>query len=229
MTVTYFRQRRPGPEATLEDTVALQIEHLFHDNDWPLWMAGSLPIGAGMPDLVSVWYEPHLRALADFERTTIYILAYLRAIRHAQVDTIAARINHPRTSVQECLDQLLKIQAVTTKQNAFKLAPNWKHILPKIVTVEVKIQDWKKAVQQAVRNRIFAHKSFIALPQKVAHRIRQEPVLRNLGIGVLGVTPDCQVRIIRQAPIHKTTVWSYYFHLATITARHSRDELPCLT
>ncbi len=40
---------------------------------------------------------------------------------------------------------------------------------------------------QAVRNRIFSHRSFTALPDIIAERIRLELSLRKLGIGLLSV------------------------------------------
>jgi len=65
MDVTYFRPRRPGPESAIENAEASRIPQLFPTLKFPSWTAGSLPIGAGMPDLVVVACEPEVFALAE--------------------------------------------------------------------------------------------------------------------------------------------------------------------
>src|SRR5688572_27648505 len=73
--VTYFRPRRPGPEADLEDQVAAYIPRLFAFSTERSWAARSVPIGAGMPDLVIAAYDPEVIALASAEITDTNILA----------------------------------------------------------------------------------------------------------------------------------------------------------
>ena len=58
-------------------------------------------------------------------------------------------------------------------------------ILPEVTAIEVKVDNWQRALSQALRNRTFAHRSFIALPVKVAARVRRAPALLQSGIGVI--------------------------------------------
>jgi hypothetical protein len=37
-----------------------------------------------------------------------------------------------------------------------------------LIAIEVKLQDWKRALQQAYRNTCFAHRSFVLLPKSTA-------------------------------------------------------------
>src|SRR5207248_3145624 len=87
--VNYFRPRIDGPELRIEDAVVAKLTRIFSRNDWPLWVGGSVPIGAGFPDLVSVWYDPQVITLADYDSPDGHILAYLRSVRRARFDTIA--------------------------------------------------------------------------------------------------------------------------------------------
>lgn len=225
MDVTHFRQRRNGPERNLEDAVIPRIGELFSRSGLPQWVGGAVPIGAGLPDLVSVWCEPHVVSLADFATTDGTILAYLRAVRHARLATIADRVRLSLRTVQNALRDLLEIDAVLVRQtDLFSLSPSWREVLPQIITIEAKVSDWKRAVQQAARNRLFAHKSFVALPNDVAMRVQFECVFSQLGLGIIAVTDAGDCQILKRAPRHNTSVWCYYFQLASITAKHVTSD-----
>jgi hypothetical protein len=218
--VQYFRARRPGPEAIIENAVAERVPDLFQNEQHPLWMAGSLPIGAGMPDLVVVSCAPQVFALSHVEMPTPNILAYLRAVGRARLETIASRMGHPRELIIRCLNGLVEVEAVANNADTFFLSPNWRDILPEIVTIEAKVANWQKAVEQANRNRIFAHRSFIALPEKVAMRVKSEQALKRFGVGLLSVNDHHEVSVVRRARRHRPRVWTYYYQLASLVANH---------
>lgn len=220
MSVTFFRQRRAGPELLVEDAVAECVSGLF-GSEYPLWTGGSLPLGAGRPDLVVVSCEPRVYALAQVEMPIAQILAYLRVVGRARPETISQRTGQPVDVVIRRLKGLCEVKAVDVGTDVYALAPEWRDILPEIVTIEVKVTDWQKAVAQAGRNRIFSHRSFVALPEFIATRVRREPILSKLGIGVLGVDERDEVRIVRPARRHRPRVWTYYYQLAQIVANYS--------
>ena len=54
-----------------------------------------------------------------------------------------------------------------------------------IIAFEAKLTRWKVALNQAYRNRCFAHRSFVVLPERTAHialKNSKEFVSRNVGI-----------------------------------------------
>jgi hypothetical protein len=220
MDVTYFRPRRDGPESAIVTTVAHTVPDLLEIRARPLWIAGSLPIGAGMPDLVIVSCQPKIVALARTEVSSAQILAYLRVVRRASAEKITERLGRPQKVIFSLLDSLLEVNAVIRDSNAYSLSPEWREILPEVVTIEAKVKDWRRAVQQASRNRIFAHRSFIALPNSIANRVQQEPTLGQLGIGLISVDEETGVILLREARRHQPKVWSYYYELAMTVASH---------
>lgn len=220
MDVQYFRARKPGPEIVIENAVARRVPDLVQNNEHPLWTAGSLSIGAGAPDLVVVSCDPQVIALAHIEMPTAHVLAYLRAVGRARLETISSRTGRPQELILRCLHGLVEVDAVSTNEDTFSLSPHWREILPEIITVEAKVSNWRKAVEQASRNRIFSHKSFVALPDRVAQRIRSEKVFSQLGIGLLSVDANHDVTVVRRARRHQPRVWTYYYQLASLVANH---------
>ena len=128
----------------------------------------------------------------------------------AKAKTISSRVQLPISTVEKCLTSLYEKGIVIASKDKFWVAP----ILPEIITIEAKVSNWKGAFQQAARNLIFSHRSFIALPDKVASRVREQPLLKQLGIGLLAVSNDDDVRIIKRSRKSSPKVWQYYYKLA---------------
>lgn len=222
LPVTFFRSRRSGPELAIEDAVAACSETLFPSGGYPTWTAGSLAIGAGMPDLLIAICDPDVYALSNTDLSAASILAYLRAVGRVRLQTLADRFCLPVKRIARSLDRLVEAQAVSTDgRMSFMLVPKWREILPEIVTIEAKVVDWRRAAEQAGRNRIFAHRSYVALPHGMARRVAGEPSICRYGIGVLSVGEDGDVVVVRNSRKHKPKVWSYYYLVALHAARYS--------
>ena len=225
MHVTYFRPQRSGPEAAIENAVANRLCELFGASEGPKWAGASVPIGAGLPDLLLAVCHPDVLALSKSETSTTEILAYLRAVSRASLETITQRVHQPRRRVTKCLDILLDACVVSNDKRGFFLSPVWRSILPDVVAIEAKVSNWRKACSQACRNRIFAHRSFVAFPTTLAQRTLVEPSLVPRGIGVLGVSAEGDVSVVRQANRNVPRVWSYYYQIASLAADHLSDDL----
>lgn len=219
MRVTYFRTRRAGPEVAIEDAVAAKVPQLFDTIEDRCWTAGSLSIGAGMPDLLIVTFEPRVVAVSKLSVLDVELLAYLRVVREARPETIAQRTGRSMKAVVRILEDMREAQIVDLSGGAFALHDSWRNVLPEIVTVEAKVDKWQVALDQAIRNSIFAHRSYVALPSRVARRIRGGIGLRHHGIGVLAVDDD-EVQEIKQPRRRLPRVWSYYYRLAVEVAQH---------
>lgn len=224
MNVAYFRQRRPGPETQLEDAVFKWIPSCFQEGRYQFWAGGSVPLGAGFPDVVVAAYKPELLELVNMNMSNVQILAYLRTVGPARLDTISRRVKLSQRLVVELLDQLVQIQAVQSACNLFTISQIWRAILPEIVSIETKVANWRRAAMQAKRNCIFSHRSFVALPERIALCKKSHPVFRQSGIGLLAIDDADEVRILRQARSSQPSVWSYYYRLAFYIAARGEES-----
>ena len=218
--VEHFRPRRHGPEALIEDHVAEHLGAVCARQGTSSWAARSVPVGAGMPDLLVVSYEPTVLALASVKIRDTHILAYLRAVTRARMHTIAERMHVPERHVARSLYRLVDAQAVSVTDDLVSLAPEYRHPLPEILAVEVKVSNWQRALEQAKRNRLFCHRSFVALPTDVAARVRQQPWFRQFGIGLLAVDSEGHVSVMRRTRRATPSVWTYYYYVACLVARN---------
>lgn len=211
--VTYFQKRVKGPENRLEDAIVANINEFVYSND-PVWMAGSLKVGAGIPDLLCASFSPEVITLVKIDPSDINIMAYLHSVRCAKQETIASKTRHSETSIVYHLEKLIQLEIITSTTSSFSLTPGWRNILAEVVCVEAKVENWKTAVTQASRNLIFANRSFVALPEKTAVRVKDEPVFKKYGLGLLAVQRDDSIRVIRRARSSTPKVWFYYYQVA---------------
>jgi hypothetical protein len=189
------------------------------DEDEPHWVASSVPVGAGMPDFILATYRPEIGKLDEGSDDCARVLAYLRLVRSARPETLAERIGYPFKRLTGVLQRLVDAEAVIGRGNVLRLATKWRRILPRTVAIEAKVSDWKKAVEQASRNTIFANYSYIALPRSLAEHVCQNALFDRLGLGLLGVEKGGDVRILRRAPRTKPIAWYYYYNLALTLSR----------
>lgn len=213
-----FRHLRCGPEAKLQFAVQSRLDDLFPQTVKPVWTGGSVPLGAGIPDIVRAVYEPEVAALAGADGTILAVLAYLRTVGKARRDTISLRLCKSDRAIGLRLAAMEAASIITEKNSSLVLEPKWRCVLPDVLCIEVKVADWRRALSQAARNRIFSNKSYIALPENVAARIRDEDIVRRLGIGLIAVSENDDVKIVRRPRSVRPRAWQYYYSLASMAA-----------
>ena len=184
-------------------------------------MAGSVPLGAGLPDLIVATYQTLVAGLAKAGPVETNILAYLRVVSRAKPDTIATRLRLSPKIAQHCVGRLLEAEVITDCAGSVALTPLCRNLLPEVTAIEVKVNNWQRALSQALRNRTFAHRSFIALPIDVAARVRRAPALLQSRVGVIAIDVDGGATVMKQAAHGQPKVWAYYYKLAALVGQQS--------
>ena len=222
--ITHFRRRRLGKETKLEDAIIRCIPQFFRSYKYKFWAGGSVPLGAGFPDIVIVTYKPEVFELSRMNNSNIHILAYLRSTSKARIETISKHIGFAESVIGECLEELIEAKAVKKTSSFFTITRDWRRVLPEIIAIETKVTNWRRAITQAGRNRIFSNRSLVALPEKVAQRVKREPALKQLGLGLVSVSEKRDISVIRRGKCTQPSVWSYYYQLAFYVASHSMEK-----
>ena len=221
MIIKHFRDPKPGPELELEKFVTSEIPQIFSEyaKDKYFWTGYSVPIGAGLPDLLLAICKPQIFALSKLKIAPDNILSYLRAVRNVRLETISKRIGYSEKVIIKYINDLIELEIVDQNNNTFFLKPEWRNIIPELISIEVKVANWKKVIDQAIRNTIYSHRSYIAIPEKIAFYIKSNSNLKKYGIGILSIKENGRVNIIKNARKSQPTIWSYYYKIASIIAQ----------
>ena len=211
--ITYVRPVRSGPEQKIENTTVLNMAKLLKSEGNLLWIGGSVPLGAGIPDIVAAIFKPQLLDLARTTKPNISIVSYLRTTGLVKKDTIARKLLLSSGSIKSQLEEYQEIGVIQKINNSYCMQDSWKNLISEIVSVEAKVSNWKSAANQAIRNKLFSHYSYVAFPTKVANRVKAENIFKDNGLGILGIEGDNMV-LMKNARKSSYFIWEYYYKLA---------------
>ena len=123
------------------------------------------------------------------------------------------------------LNRLVSVEVVhEVRRNAYALADDIPSSQVELWAFEVKLYDLRRASYQAVRNRLFAHRSFIVLPEHVALRnVERLERLKRFDVGVIAVDMAGQ-RTVEILRARKRKPKSRFQQLAA-TGRFMRHEV----
>jgi hypothetical protein len=228
VNIQYHRPTKRGPEEMIMEAI-FRWSRTF-DESKPYWVASSIPIGAGAPDVILATYRPEITRLVQSTDDHVRVLAYLRLVRSAPGRTIATRIGRSHNRIDNALGTLQEAGAIERKDDKFQLSKGWKQILPKTIAIEAKVADWRKAIEQASRNSIFVHQSYVALPESLSSRILADPRIEPLRLGIMTITKNGNLEVVRQAPRSNPIAWYYYYSLAlTLSRTDERRRCPSVS
>ena len=176
-----FMPQVQGPEQAIERAVARHIVATLAIDTPHTWLGSNASVGAGRPDLLVVSYNPELLVLRSTDLLAPRLLAYLHKVPRASLPSIMRALRQPLAKIRLLVADLASSGVISGSDRSMSLTPVWRRILTDITTVEAKVHDWKAAARQAARNRMLAHRSFIALPTAAARRASRTPSSSRTG------------------------------------------------
>lgn|SRR5215213_4263905 len=219
MRISEFRFARTGPEADVQNAVLLNLNRLFPTETFFSWTAVSLPIGAGLPDIVLVRCYPAVVRLEYSQPRDAEILALLRSSSLSAVE-ISQRLRRSTKEVEADVDELRHRSILAVEGDRISLVQDYRDVLREVITIEAKVSNWQKAVAQAARNTIFSNYSYVAMPEIVSRRVRQHQEFQLQGVGIVAINAQGEAWVTKRPRRHRPKVWAYYYQLAILAANH---------
>lgn len=226
--VAHFAPIRPGPESGIVSSLSKWWPKLCVSK-FSCWAGSSFTLGAGQPDLVVVSYRPEIRLAKSLGIIHVKVLSYLRSVSYASYIAVIENTGLDKKVLDLALEKLLRIKAISQIKTIYRATPEWRDILPEVISIEAKVDKWKVAATQADRNRTFARHSYVALPYDLARRISCHPVFLNSRLGVLGINKAGKILVLRRAIKGKPLIWDYYYQLALAISRNMPRGESCHT
>lgn len=185
-----YRFRKPnigGPEQEMVNN--------FLTNDFPFQKKEKLKIfeqpelPVGYPDVVAVCYKKQFDGLTKANRVPlplnhIKVLHYLFNKRWASHEFISDQLLvHPK-EIETILADLLSAEMIYCRGTKISIRSLSKiFFITKIISIEAKIQNWRKAIIQASTNTWFASHSYILIPpNRNIELIIEEAERRKVGV-----------------------------------------------
>jgi predicted transcriptional regulator len=159
------------------------------DDTLPMIMLKELVLPTGVPDAVLI-YQSQIQLDRVIPRRTfstihIQVIAHLYDVGRATTDELATSLVIPRQSLQIILQELAKANLLELrKDKVYSRSLKKVFAAQRIIAIEAKLQNWRKALLQATANFWFASHSYVLLPPlRCLNLIVKEA--KKLGVGVL--------------------------------------------
>ena len=228
--VRVFERVQPGPEETLMEALSTGIRSGFFGDLSACWVGRGMTIGPGDPDYLIASHTPALLQFEAIEEPHWWALALLQQVPGCTSARMAEHLGSKQSRAERVLSGLVHLGLVRLSSDGhFSLAESSREPLVEVVAIEAKVSRWKEAVRQAVKNRQFSHRSYVALPWALAAKVSMDPLFQIHHLGLLGIDEVGLVDILLAAPSARPVAWHHYFELASKAARSMLQGDPCLT
>jgi predicted transcriptional regulator len=167
------------------------IENINKNSKYEVSLIHEPYTGYGYADLVCVIWDKSIEQKWTANRNLlqtmdIKILHHLYNCRiYKNISDIITDLGFNQKTVYSSIETLIKSKLIQeNKNNKVKIRPiNEIFYIKDIISIEAKLLNWKKALEQSVNNTYFASKSFTLLPNKLIHnKILEEYKLTNVGL-----------------------------------------------
>lgn len=178
-----------------------------------------LRMGYGRPDIILgegfQWTEYSDSALDILlDQANITILSCLYSRKPVKVSTLCRKVGSEQRLVQKRLNLLMDYGFVESVNGSGYIRCEYvEPSFSSLLTIEAKLFDWKKALIQASRNRLFSTYSYVLLDAKNAGAaLKSLEEFRRLDVGLAILSPNStQAEIVfhpgKTKPISKTYFW----------------------
>jgi hypothetical protein len=159
----------------------------------------------GRPDVVLFDTRPSSRwsimaAILNSPSTTAFALVFFtlkEATLPVDIQSLCTRTGLSRSYLMSAVRALLNEGLVVEKNNGFALSRKARIPNTNIVSIEFKLHDWKKALQQAVRHLAFADQAYVIMPIAKRDLLNEhKEIFRGFGVSIAvfdAATQDIEV------------------------------------
>jgi len=168
----------------------LESNKLFNDETLEYCILKETITDSGVADvIVASWVKektPNLNPIRrTLEKNDLKILHFISTKRSKGISsrTIEKKLGFSEKQITKTIEKLKKADLVVCSGKKILIKDiKSNFFLKEIISIEAKLKDWKKVVEQATLNTIFSSKSYILIPEKKAKNTKYFDSLDNPGL-----------------------------------------------
>ncbi len=151
-------------------------------------------IGFGIADLVYFELTNNFDAANNTPIISDSAIAILRIFRKGDfftADQIAELAFVSLRTAKKKLKELVEADYLEIEKKVFMLIRAYRPIVEKVIAIEVKLHNWKKALSQAFKYTLFSNQSYVAMDAGYVHRAKANiDEFQKCNIGLLSITNE---------------------------------------
>lgn len=142
-------------------------------------------------------------------------------------ESLIDRIGLSKNTIRRFLRQL-ESNGVVEKGDCDTYGLSSSFIIPSLElwAIELKVDNWKKALYQSLQYQSFSHRTIVVVPMVFAHRITSQlERFRSFNVGVIGIDENGSMRTLIKAERQKPSCDHYYLYAMSVFLRRLHPEL----
>lgn len=185
-----FRKPKKGPEMHLIEQLINNISSIF-GNDYSYEVLVEAYAEIGIPDLIVVVYDKEfLKNTWDENRCNLNIID-IKILHHIwtvgnkgiNFNEIVNILGYDRNVINKVINKLCKADLTICKNNRLVIAnPENAFFVKKIITIEAKISNYKKAFEQAFININYSSHSYVLMPYENINQKVKSNLPKTIGL-----------------------------------------------
>lgn len=192
------------------------IDQMWAPNEASDWIAAEMPTASSIADLAVARFDrgatasrqvsaPHAITLPLRIRT----LDAVANRRITRIDTLALRMgSNPQALMRSTLKPLMRDGWIDYSEGRVAMNRPWVPLCEELMTVEMKLNDWRGAIEQARSQAMSANRVWVVLPEKSDRTINNAlPDFKSRGIGLAMLRNDDSLRILTCGRKQKPVRW----------------------
>jgi hypothetical protein len=170
-----------------------QLNHTIKDNEFVIEEFNGR---FGNADVVKVkinYYDNsnlnQIQILKDYQCAKI--IGYLHKNQYHNIKYLMDKTNYTYDNILAILNKLKKEAIISiNKENNFSINKNFEYPSIEFISYELKLKNWKNAVIQANKNKMFSSLSYIAVPIELAKKIfqKEKDIFILYNVGLIGIS-----------------------------------------
>ncbi len=144
-------------------------------NSHETFMAEEMSLGHGVADLVISFHKKVNKRTKALSLHDINILGVVQRRNRVSIAEIAASTRTPSDKIKKSIDILAQQKLIQVDAEWISLHRQYVNYQKETIAIEVKLKNWRRALEQAYRYRSFAYNAYVFLDEK--HIC---PALRNI-------------------------------------------------
>jgi predicted transcriptional regulator len=153
--------------------------------------------GHGIADIVVSWHKRVTKRNQILSLFDINILQLIQKEQELSFKQIISQVNSSPYKVKKTIQKLVLEKMVLWEDDCVRVYRGYENYQKETVAIEVKLKNWRRALEQAYRYRSFAYYSYVFLDERfVDSAIKNKKLFLQYNIGLASVSKNKGINIL---------------------------------
>lgn len=167
------------------------------------YIGKEIPFSYRIVDLVIVTYEEDiiidLEKFKDISFLETDILSLIYCNKKVSIDRISKIVGIEKNVLENILTKMIEKEYIyKVSRKSYSFNNKYKHIVAKkFVSFELKLSNWKEALDQGIFNKKFSDESYVVLDKdRIPKNIDLKPIFKENNIGLITLDENIDIKLI---------------------------------